>query len=275
MKYTKGLISILVILFITISPALASTDQNAGGIIVGNDNKQSVSNEYTTNEIDQSSDGYIDGNHNTMIQTNVNNRDTDNSVSTDASITNVFMPSKSIPNYYGLDAGVVTSYIASLYEGQVLVVMNDDNERIVSQPGDKYRYFVRSSVPVLAYVINANDAQKAEWDITCAPKYDPYMHKFELGNIDAIYVGKYRSPNQQFEVMIPKDKPGRYALVMDTRVSHAIDGQTTKITDDSIDIMYYMEKIQNGTPSQFARSRIGKIDVFPISVNGMADTGPA
>jgi len=274
MKYTKSIISILLVLFIAISPVFAFTEQNAGGMIDGDNNKQSISNDYTNNEVDQSSDSYIDGNHNIMTQVNVNSQDTntDNRVSTDASITNVFMPSKSTPNYYGLDAGVVNSYIISLYEGQVIVAMNDEDEKIISKPGDTYRYGIRSSVPVLAYIINANDAQKAEWDNVCAPKYDIYSHKFELGNIDEIYVGKYRSPNQEFDVVIPEDKPGRYALVIDTRVSHALDGQTTKITDDSVDIMYYVQKIQNGTPSQFKRDKIGKIDVFPISINGMADT---
>jgi hypothetical protein len=277
MKFNKSITLVLLILIITISPALASTDQNADGIIIGDNNKQSVSNDYTNNEVDQSSNSYIDGNHNIMTQVNVNNQDTntDNRVSTDSSTTNVFMPSKSTPNYYGLDAGVVNSYIMSLYEGQVLVAMNDEDETIISKPGDTYRYGIRSSVPVLAYVINANDAKKAEWDSICAPKYDIYSHKFELGNIDEIYVGKYRSPNQEFDVIIPEDKPGRYALVIDTRVAHTLDGQTTKITDDSVDIMYYMQKIQNGTLSQFKRDKIGKIDMFPISMNGMADTGSA
>jgi hypothetical protein len=281
MNFTK--LSILMIMFISliaISPVMAGNDQDAGAAIIGSGdgNVAIADNDYynyvDVNKVTQENDGSIKGDHNTMVQVNANQQNAyDNRAVTDASTTNVFVPMQRTANYYGLDSGVVGSYVTSLYEGQSLVVMNDANspKEFVSQPGDKFKYYVRSSVPVLAYVINARDADKAEWDIDCAPVYDPFMHRFDVGNIDKIFMNKFRSSSQQFEVTI--EEAGRYALVIDTRVAHRLDGRMSSITDDSVEVTYFVESTQfNGTPMKVERNVIGVTDMYPILSNGEANT---
>lgn len=282
MKFINtSILMIMLISLIAISPVIAYNEQNAGAAIIGSgsgntavaDNDYYNYNYVNVNKVTQENEGKIKGDHNTMVQVNGNQQnDNSQTVVTDTSTTNVFEATKLPANYYGLDAGVVTNYIASVYEGQVIVAANDQDSQkeVLSEVGDKYKYYVRSSVPVLAYVINMNDAPKAKWDRECAPKFDPYMDKFELGNLNAIFVGQYRSPSQQFEVTIPEK--GRYALVIDTRVAHSMNGQTTKITDDTVDVTYFMEKTGTGAPVKFERTVVGGNNMYPILTNGMANT---
>jgi hypothetical protein len=172
--------------------------------------------------------------------------------------------------YYGLDVGTISDQIISVYSGQVIVVMNDNDQGIVQQPGDKFRYTITSSMPVLTYVVNANEAKRAEFDSDVAPVFDSYLKKFDFANLDTIYTNKYRSPHQQFTVTIPE--PGRYALVIDTRVAQALDGKQTPITSDSVDLTYVVEKISNGDPVKYMRNVVGTTDMYPIDENGHAVT---
>jgi hypothetical protein len=277
MKFiTTSILMIMLISLIAISPVAAYNEQSAGATVIGSGsgNTAIANNDYNNynyvkvNKVNQENDGRIEGDHNTMIQVNGNQQ---NSI-TDASITNNFEAVKLPANYYGLDAGVVSNYIASVYEGQVIVAANDQDSKkeIVSEAGDTFKYYIRSSVPVLAYVIKMNDEEKVKWDNVCAPHYDPFMDKFDLGNVEPIYVGVYRSPSQQFEVTIPEK--GRYGLVIDTRVAHSLDGRGVQITDDSIDITYFVEQTGKGVPKKFERAVIGKTLTYPILSNGMANT---
>jgi hypothetical protein len=174
------------------------------------------------------------------------------------------------PEYYGLHIGTIDSQIVSLYNGEVLVVTNDNDQDIIQNEGDVYRYTIKSSLPVLAYVISSTHNDKAEFDKTNAPFYDVYMHKFDLSNLPTVYVGKYRSPNQQFNVTLPEG--GRYSLVIDTRVSQAIDGHTAKMEADSLDVSYTIEKLKDGQHSPYIRTFVGSNEMYPVLENGMADT---
>ena len=263
-----------VVLALIIAVVIASPVMALGNADVIVASQSGHNNDQTTTVYQRSIDQVgiatqVGGHGNEMTISNTYSED--NSVSA-ASTTNFFEAVKLPANYYGLDAGVVTNYIASVYEGQVIVAANDQGSQkeVMSEVGDKYKYYVRSSVPVLAYVINMNDAPKAKWDRECAPKFDPYMDKFELGNLNAIFVGQYRSPSQQFEVTIPEK--GRYALVIDTRVAHSLNGQTTKITDDTVDVTYFVEKTGFGVPTKFERTVVGGSNMYPILSNGMANT---
>lgn len=272
MKFFNVIMALIIAVAIVSPMAMAADTQIAAPVQIGG-----IGNDQTTTNIDDSTNmditaGQIGVGNNMEL---TNNHIVDNRVSS-SSITNMIIPAKAKASYYGFDTGTVLTQIMSIYEGQVIVAMNDAgySKQLISEPGDKYTYNIKSSVPVLAYVINANDAQKAEWDSNCAPVYDPIAHKFNVGNIDKIYIGKYRSPLQQFEVTIPKDGKGRYALVIDTRVSHAMNGQLTKISDDSVDVIYSIEKVMAGDPADFAEVRdvIGTSSMYPILSNGMANT---
>lgn len=187
-------------------------------------------------------------------------------------ITNqVIVTQEDNPDYYKLDVGLIDSQIISVYNGQVVVAPNDRDENILQREGDVFRYSIRSSLPVLAYVINSNDGNKAEFDYTVAPVYDNFMHKFDLANLNTVYLGKYRSPQQTFTVTLPQN--GRFSLVIDTRVTQALDGhKNMKLTADSVDISYSIVKVRDGNPSQSRHPIIGEISVYPILENGMIDS---
>jgi hypothetical protein len=71
-------------------------------------------------------------------------------------------------------------------------------------------------------------------------------------------------------VTIPED--GRYALIIDTRVSQSLNGKSIHITEDSVDVVYSIEKSQNGIATTNGQTYIGSIDMYPVLSNGMADT---
>jgi len=280
-KLFVGLIT-LIIAALVVSPMVfamptppSGDDQNTGGIIVGDDNKQIVYSEHTDNnyngKTEQNAKSVVNGNGN-KVNTINNNLNVNGDVTNGAtSVVNnqemTFIVPKSTA-YYGLDKPVTNTEIVSLYMGQVLIVKNDNGN--MQYAGDKFIYTYQSSLPVLLAVVNDNEAGRAEFDIDVAPVYNVYQHKYEMGNLDTIYIGKYRSPQQQIEVTIPED--GRYSMVIDTRVSQALDGKQTPITADSVDVVYSIQKVFNGTPSQFNRTVIGNTDMYPILEDGKADT---
>jgi len=273
MECIKSIITVLFVSVFLLSPVSAlSTSQNAIGMIVGDDNHQLVTNDNTQQTADIN---LKNGDHNIIIALNDNSDGkTTNNVATqyfDSSSSSVFnILNQDNPDYYGLNIGLITTQIVSLYKGQALVAYNDNDQGIPQKTGDVFEYTIQSSLPVLAYVVNANEANRAEFDIDVAPVYDQYAHKFDVGNLDTIFVSKYRSPQQQFVVTIPED--GRYALVIDTRVSQALDGRTVKITDDSVDVVYSINKTHSGSPNEYIKPIIGVRSYFPILSNGMADT---
>jgi hypothetical protein len=281
-KIFVGLITLIIAALVVSPVAFAiptpsgGDNQNTGGVIVGDNNKQIVVSEHTDNnyngETEQNAKSIVNGNGNKVntVNNNVNvNGDVTNgatSVSNNQQMTFVVPKSTS---YYGLDFGIVDQEIISLYSGQVLVVMNDDKGNL-QRAGETYRYEVTSSLPVLTYVVNANEANRAEFDLTVAPEFDPYRKKFDLGNLDTIYVSDFRSPSQTFDVTVPED--GRYALVIDTRVSQSLDGKLTPITADTIDITYVVARGTNMGECQLTRDVIGTTEMFKLFENGEADT---
>jgi hypothetical protein len=279
-KIFMGLIALLVAAMVVFPasamPAPGGDNQYTNGVIVGDGNEQVVVSEHTDNnyngETEQNAKSNVNGNGNKVntVNNNVNyNGEVTNgatSVSNNQEMT--FIVPKSTA-YYGLDTGAVTDrQIISLYLGQVLVAnLDDDNLQL---EGDTFTISAKSSLPVLAYVTNKNDINKAKFDSNVAPTYDTFLEKYDLGNLDTIYVSKYRSPQQQFDVTIPKG--GKYALVIDTRVSQALDGKQSEISASSVDLLYSIVKTNNGTPKKFVRNFIGTTDTFPTTVDGIAIT---
>jgi hypothetical protein len=231
----------------------------------GEDNTQIVNTVNTKQETTVSQDG--SDNTQTVITNNGGVVDQSKHSSATSQVT-IINP-KNDPNYYKLDTGVTTSQVISLYDGTSFVAMNDNDIPTIQKSGDIYRYTIKSSVPVLAYVIDAKEANRAEFDIDVVPVYDRFHHKFDLGNLDKIFVNKFRSPQQQFNVTMPED--GRYALVIDTRVAHTLDGRTAKVSDSSVDITYSIEKVESGSPIVDNHIVIGTTDIFPTKENGKID----
>lgn len=285
-KIFMGIMALIVMVAMVALPVAAMPNPYYGGNshtqiadvdLHGNNNNQQVDNTYNENnyngETEQNAKSNVKGNNNNVNTVNnnmnVNGGDVINgatSVSNNQQMTLVIPKSTS---YYGLDTGVITDkQILSLYMGQVLIVDNDAGN--MQHAGDKFVVMIQSSVPVLAYEVNNNEAKRAEFDIDVAPTYDIYQHKFDVSNLDTIFVSKYRSPQQQFEVTIPEN--GMYSLVIDTRVTQSLDGKTTPITPDSVDLIYSIAKTFNGTPMKFNRNVIGSTDMYPIGENGQALT---
>lgn len=264
---TTSILMVAIIALVAISPVMAFLDEETttvAGNAVGDhsDGNTQIAWAATANDggvIDLSTD-----NSNKYI---------------DATTRNVYEAVKLPANYYGFDTPTVETTFMTIYEGQVIVAPNNKDIKVFSKAGDTWRYTVRSSVPVLAYVINAMDTDKAKWDSNCAPKYDEYMEKFTVGNLNKIYMSKFRSPVQQFEVKVPADGDyARYALVIDTRVAHYKNGIFQTIVDDSADIIYTIEKVKDGAPEDSAdyegpsMAAHQPLNMYPILSNGMADT---
>jgi len=267
------IIILLMIMITMISPAMAllTSEQKIGGIMVGDNNIQDLDN--TVNVYDESQDTtaiQTGGSHNTQIVTSTTNKYVGGSGSSPVSVV-VNLP-KSEAAYRGFDIGTISTQFISMYEGDPLIIMNDENypNMVVSNPGDKFRYTVTSSIPVLTYVVSGKDINRVLYDTDVIPIYDVISKKYETGNLDILYMSKFRSPQQQFEVTI--EDSGRYALVIDSRVSRNIDGRLTKINGNSFDVMYVIDKISNGTQN-ITKRKIGVTDIYPIyNSTGMANT---
>ena len=249
MKNVKtSILAVLLMAIIAITPVMAGTDiANSGNAAYG-----------VNGDLYQSALAINTGDH-----SNLDFSENDNSRAyIDSSTTVVNEAGPRSASYYGLDIPTVEKTITTVYEGQVIVTPLDKDVKVFSQPGDAWKFNIQASVPVLAYVINSIDTDKAKWDLNCAPQYDAFAEKFKVGNLDKIYMSQYRSPQQSFEVTAKK--PGRYSLVIDTRVAHFRNGIFGKMTDDSVDVIYSMEKVKNGTPED-------NPDYKPISTTFIPD----
>jgi hypothetical protein len=285
-KLFVGLMALIVVGMV-ISPALAipnpsiypipyggNDNQYTNGYINGNGNDQVVYSEHTDNNYDgvvnQKAISDVDGNNNDV--NTVNNAYTVNGDVTNGatSVNNQQSVTVNLPKsaaYYGLDTVVTDRQILSLYLGQVLIKDLDTTQQV---PGDKYICYIHSSLPVLAYAINNNDVNRVKHDTDVAPVHDDITDDFDVANLDTIKDNQYRSPQQEFEVVIPEN--GWYSLVIDTRVSQSRNGQTTHISDDSVDIVYTISKITNGTVIKPTRNVIGTTEMFKILEDGTLDT---
>ena len=275
MRNLTLLLAGLIIAAIMIMPAMADTQITGAAQIGGKDNTQ------ITTSNDQQTTGIQTGHDNTQITTsNVVNTEGGNIINGATSVSNnqqvaVFLPSN--PNHYTLDTGVTTTQITSLYSGEVFVVDNDielAGDQQMQKAGDVYQYSIKSSVPVLAYVINALDDDKV-MSKSGAPTYDWVRQKYEHGWVDVTFPN-YHSPKiynhpstlQEFNVTLPSD--GRYALVIDTRVTDTLNGIQTEVTPNTIDLTYSMAKVVDGTATKYRRNVIGTNSVFK-TIEGTAN----
>jgi hypothetical protein len=267
-----SIIMALIIVLVMISPVMAlGVKQEVNAVSIGDGTIQDIDN--TMNVVDKSQEinaAQIGGNHNTQTITSTNNEY--NGVGGSNSVSVVLNIPKGEAGYRGFDIGTITTQIISMYEGDPLVVMNDENspKLVVSQPGDKFRYTIKSSIPVLAYIVSGKDVDRVLYDSDVTPVYDIISKKYDYGNLDVAYKSKYRSPQQQFEVTV--EEPGRYAVVIDSRVSRNIDGRFTKITGSTFDVAYTIEKMANDAPKQLDDNKIGAISMYTIFEDGKADT---
>ena len=267
MRNLTLLLAGLIIAAIMIMPAMADTQITGAAQIGGKDNTQ------ITTSNDQQTTGIQTGHDNTQITTsNVVNTEGGNIINGATSVSNnqqvaVFLPSN--PNHYTLDTGVTTTQITSLYEGEVYVADNDQEligDYQIQKAGDVYQYTIKSSVPVLAYVINAVDDDKV-MSKSGAPTYDWVRQKYEHGWVDVTFPNHnspklYNHPSDlpEFNVTLPAD--GRYALVIDTRVIDTLNGIQTEVTPSTVDITYSVAKVADGTASKYHRDIIGTNSVY-------------
>lgn len=243
MKFYNIILSVIIISFIILPVMGLETEQNIHSVLIGDNTVQDIDN--TMNVYDESQDTtaiQIGGSHNNQVVTN-------NKVIGSASQSQSQFVTLNIPkpeaSYRGFDIGVINTQFISMYEGDPLVISNDKYapEMVVSQPGDKFRYTIKSSIPVLAYIIHLSDIDRVLYDSEATPVYDIISKKYETGNLDVVYMGEYRSALQQFEVTV--EDPGRYAVAVDSRVSRNTDGRQTKITGNTFDVSVVIEKISN------------------------------
>jgi hypothetical protein len=218
---------------------------NAVGVITGDNNNQQVTTNEKNYNNDQSQDAIstVKGDGNIVTTTNAitNNQETVSSSTSSTSITSVYNVYSNTVSHYTLDTGSLTlSQVVSIYSGEALVVDNNGGSNTAQSQGNVYRYTVKSSIPVLAYVINANDDGAVTMKQN-APEYDSAYQYYDHKNIDVTYSPKHMSTFQQFYVTLPKD--GRYALVIDSRVTNHLDGVQSDITASTIDLYYKIEKL--------------------------------
>jgi hypothetical protein len=286
-KYLVGLIALIVVGMV-ISPALAipnpsiypmpyegNDNQYTNGYINGNGNDQVVYSDHTDNnyngKVNQKAISDVNGNNNDVDT--VNNAYTVNgdvtsgatAVNNQQSVT-VNLPKSAA--YYGLDTGVfLNKKIISPYIGQVVV---KDLDNVPQVEGDVYRCSVWTSLPTFTYAVNNNQVNRVKHDDDVAPTHDDITDDFDLSNLDIITDNEYRSPQQEFEVVIPEN--GWYSLVIDTRVSQSRNGKQTHISDDSVDVYYTIIKIKNGNPLESKRTIIGNTETFKVLEDGTLDT---
>ena len=269
----KKLLILLVGFILTatlIIPVMA--EQNSGGIITGDENTQENSN--YNYQYSQAAGGTITGNDNNLLNTNINgdiNLIDKNTMSTSSSqlITNNFLPSTT-SIHYTLDTGPITSQVISIYDGEVITINNDEGREVLQRSGNQFRYTVKSSIPVLAYIINTNDANAVQAQ-SSAPVYDTIFKRFDQGNLAVEYRQKHLSTFQQFTFTVKKD--GRYSLVIDTRTSQRLNGMQSVISGNTIDLYYLIEKVTGGSYTPIQDSKyIGTTDTYSLRPDGSAIT---
>jgi len=165
---------------VVVGPSLASTDQDATGVIVGDGNYQEVSNEVN---IDKQ---YVKEDVNAPTYINVvNEAPVDTTVPVDS-----------------LDIGMV--------DESVLVFRNE----VVSYPvGENWTYYIRSGAPIAVYTIaTGNDRMLLESSESILT-YDPVYHRFWHGIVSPLVI----FPKYTEKCSITASAPGY--VVLDNRFS--------------------------------------------------------
>jgi hypothetical protein len=165
-----------------VSPALADNSQSAGGMIVGNDNTQIVSNDITTNVAKQ----YVNEDVSAPTYININNEaPVDTSVQVD-----------------GLDVGTVDESV---------LVFKDE---VISYPVmDNQTYYIRSGAPIAVYTIaTGNDRMLLSSDESIMV-YNKIYHKFNHGIVSPLRI----FPKYTEKCAMTSSAPGY--IVLDNRFS--------------------------------------------------------
>jgi len=163
-------------------PALADNSQNAGGMIVGDDNTQIVSNDIVTNVDKQ----FVDEDVVAPTYININNEaPVDTSVQVD-----------------GLDVGTVDESV---------LVFKDE---VISYPVlDNQTYYVRSGAPIAVYTIATGNDRMLLSSSESVLTYDPIYHKFNHGVVSPLRI----FPKYTEKCAMTSSAPGY--IVIDNRFS--------------------------------------------------------
>jgi hypothetical protein len=148
---------ICLVIAVVAAPALASTSQDAIGVITGDNNKQVVGNEIVTNVAKQ----YVDEDVNAQTHITINNE----------------APVNVVPDIGGLDVGTVDESVL-MYPMEV-----------ISYPiGENMTYYIRSATPIAVYTIaTGNDRMLLESSESMLT-YNPTYHRFEHGIVSPLAV---------------------------------------------------------------------------------------
>lgn len=269
---------LIICLFLSCSITMASgSQQYSNGTIIGDNNQQTTFNDY--DYYDTSSEqvlgiGLTDSDGNTIIAFN-DNSDGKTEIDTQYADSSTTINYNFLPDpkalHYTLDTGFIASEVTSIYLGEVLVITNNRNDSIIQMEGEKYKYTIKSSIPVLAYIIKSSDGNKVRSD-DGAPVYQWVEQKYTHGNVQVVHDREHMSTFQQFIYDI-KDT-GKYALVIDTRVSQHRNGLLSKITDDTVDIYYSIDRlIMNQTSvAAVTYDTVRNVSTFPVDDYGRAIT---
>jgi hypothetical protein len=273
----KILLTITLIITLLL-PSVSADTQRVNGTIIGNENQQTIVNDYdyynkvNADNNDQVTDIEVtDSEGNTIVAINDNSagKTEIDKVYSDSSIsaTYNFLPDPTTTHYV-LDTGSISSEVTSIYMGEVLVVKNNENDSLIQNEGEKYQYTVKSSVPILAYIIKSSDDDKVRSD-SGAPAYLWDEQKYSHGGVQVVLDRKHMSTFQQFNFDVKEN--GKYALVIDTRVTQHLNGIMSEVTADTVDVFYSIDKV-NSTNVNITPKIIQKPDVFPTDEFGKINT---
>jgi len=147
----------LIIAAMVVPVAFADNSQEAGGVIIGNGNKQIVSNDITTNVAKQ----YVDEDVVSPTYININNEaPVDTSVQVD-----------------GLDVGTVDESV---------LVFKDE---VISYPVlENQTYYIRSGAPIAVYTIATGNDRMLLSSSESMLTYDPIYHKFSHGVVSPLRI---------------------------------------------------------------------------------------
>jgi len=147
----------LIIAAMVVPVAFADNSQEAGGVIIGNGNKQIVSNDITTNVAKQ----YVDEDVVSPTYININNEaPVDTSVQVD-----------------GLDVGTVDESV---------LVFKDE---VISYPVlENQTYYIRSGAPIAVYTIATGNDRMLLSSSESMLTYDPIYHKFNHGIVSPLRI---------------------------------------------------------------------------------------
>ena len=163
-------------------PCLADNSQDAGGMIVGDDNAQIVSNDVVTNVDKQ----FVDEDVVAPTYININNEaPVDTSVQVD-----------------GLDVGTVDESV---------LVFKDE---VISYPVmDNQTYYIRSGAPIAVYTIATGNDRMLLSSSESVLTYDPIYHKFNHGVVSPLRI----FPKYTEKCAMTSSAPGY--IVIDNRFS--------------------------------------------------------